>query len=52
MENLKRTFEVSKALFDMPLTLYGFTFSFFKIMLWSMVAGFIVWFIWRCFNND
>lgn len=52
MRLLEQTFAVTKSMFDMPLTLYGFTFSFWKIMLWSMVAGLLIWFLWRCFFDD
>ena len=30
--------------FQIPITMYGFTFSFLDLMLWSVVVGLIVWF--------
>lgn len=30
-------------------TLYGFTFSFWQVLLFNLVAGIIVWLIWEAF---
>lgn len=32
-----------KAIFDIPLTIDGITFSFWQIFLWMIVAGVVVW---------
>ncbi len=39
-------------LFCMKFTIYGFTLSFKAIMLWTMVAGLVLYFIGRIFNNE
>lgn len=36
-------------LFKTPFTIFGFTFSFFDVMLWSIVAALVLRFIWRIF---
>lgn len=33
-----------------PVTIYGFTFSFWDISMWSLLAGLIVWFVVRLFS--
>lgn len=38
-------------LLGMEFTLYGFTMSFKSIMLWSIVAGLLFWFIGRLFDG-
>ena len=32
-------------IFDIPLTIDGFTFSFWQIFLWAIVAGVVLWLI-------
>lgn len=39
-------------LFGMEFTLYGFTLSYKQVMLWSIAAGLIIWFIGRLFDDD
>lgn len=38
MDDLMRFFEEVLKLFKMPMTVYGFTFSFWDIALWGCVA--------------
>jgi len=51
MEGLHSAITAAKDLMDMPLTLSGFTFSFWQVFLWTMVAGLLIWFIGRIFND-
>jgi hypothetical protein len=51
MDSLKNAILLAKKLMDTPLTLWGFTFSFWQIFLWVMVASLVLWFIWRVFND-
>lgn len=34
-----------------PFTIWGFTLNFWDIMLWSLIAGIIVWLIVRFFDE-
>lgn len=38
-------------LLGMEFTLYGFTMSFKEVMLWSVAAGIVFWFIGRLFDG-
>lgn len=39
-------------IFTKEFTLYGITLSWAQVMLWSIVAGLIMWFIGRIFSDD
>jgi len=47
MEDIGKLFEITKNLMDTPLTLYGYTFSYWQVFIWVIVAGLIIWFIGR-----
>lgn len=47
MENIGKLFEITKNLMDTQLTLYGYTFSYWQVFIWVIVAGLIIWFIGR-----
>ncbi|MTQ97474.1 hypothetical protein GMD88_10720 [Pseudoflavonifractor sp. BIOML-A6] len=40
------------AVFQIPITLFGFTFSFWDIFIWAFVAGLLLAFIGGMFNGD
>ncbi|WP_293009015.1 MULTISPECIES: hypothetical protein [unclassified Oscillibacter] len=52
MEYIGTLFELTKNLMDTQLTLYGFTFSYWQIFIWTMIAGLILWFLGKVFLND
>lgn len=52
MEDISKLFVLTKNLMDTQLTLYGFTFSYWQVFLWVMVAGLIIWFIGKVFFDD
>jgi len=35
----------------MPITIYGFTFSWRNVMLWSLVAGILAYAVGRFFDD-
>lgn len=45
MEDLKLLIEVIVDLMKFEFTIWGFTLSFWGIMLWSMVAGIVIWLV-------
>lgn len=45
-------FTFTLQIFQMEFTLYGYTLSFWKIFLWSFVAGIVLWFIGGLFCHD
>lgn len=47
MEDLAATLAAAADLMRLSFTLYGFTFSFWDIMIWSAVAGIVIFVIWR-----
>jgi hypothetical protein len=51
MSDLQATFQAVLSLFKMEFTLYGFTFSWWQVFFWSIVAGLLIWFIGRIFNE-
>ncbi len=52
MNDLQFVLSAAWDLFCMEFTIYGFTLSFKAIMLWTMVAGLVLYFIGRIFDND
>lgn len=36
---------------DTPFTVFGFTFSFWNVWLWSCIMGILAWMIWRLFDD-
>ncbi len=52
MNDLQFVLSAAWDLFCMEFTIYGFTLSFKAIMLWAMVAGLVLYFIGRVFDND
>ena len=51
MENIKAMFDATLAVFQLPFTIYGFTFSFWNVFLFVIVGGMVLSFIGRLFND-
>lgn len=51
ISDLQSLFSATLALFKMEFTIYGFTFSWFQVMIFSLVADLIFWFLGRIFNE-
>lgn len=51
MEDLRLVLSVAWNLLKMPLTIYGYTFSFAQIMIFGIVVGWLVW-LWVNFVLD
>ena len=51
MENVKAMFDATLAVFKIPITIYGFTFSYWNVFLFVIVAGIVLSFIRRLFND-
>lgn len=51
MENVKAMFDATLAVFKIPITIYGFTFSFWNVFLFVIVGGMVLAFIGRLFND-
>lgn len=45
MEVIGQMFSFTLSLFQIPFTLYGHTMSMWEVLLWSVVAGLVIWFI-------
>lgn len=45
------TLSTAWSLLGLEFTLYGFSLSFREVLLWSAVAGIVLWFIGRLFDN-
>lgn len=52
MEDLRMTFEATLGVFKVPFTLWGYTFTFWEVFLWTAVAGLLLWFVGRLFDDD
>lgn len=46
MEDFAAMLALPVQLMQIPFTLYGFTLSFWDILLWGMVATVVLWIIW------
>jgi len=51
METLLTVLTAAKNLMETPLTIYGFTLNFWGILIWSIVAGIVIWFIFRLIGD-
>ena len=51
MENVKAMFDATLEVFQIPFTIYGFTFSFWNVFLFVIVGGMVLSFIGRLFND-
>ena len=52
MSDLQATFAATLNLFKLKFTLYGFTFSFWEVFLFTIVGGILLTFIGRLFGDD
>ena len=52
MEDLKMTFDATLAVFKVPFTLNGHTFTFWQVFLWVIIAGMLISFLGRLFDDD
>lgn len=52
MEIMQSWLTAVLSVFQVPFTLYGFTFSLWDVFLWSLVAGLLFAFIGGTFNGD
>lgn len=52
MEILSILFTSSYEIMNIDITLFGFTFSFWDVFIWSLVAGIIGYLIVRFFVHD
>lgn len=50
--DLQTVLSAAWGLFCMEFTIYGFTFSFKEVLLWTTVAGFVLYCIGRVFSDD
>ncbi len=50
--DLQNTLSLAWDILGLEFTLYGFTLSFRQVLLWSVVAGLLIWFIGRVFGRD
>lgn len=51
MNDLKTLFDFVLDLLRTPITLYGFTFSFWSVIVWSLVATVCLFIIGKIFNS-
>lgn len=50
MEDFAALISTARSLMGFPLTLFGFTFSFWDIFIWSIIAGVVIYVIVRLFE--
>lgn len=51
MEDLKTLFDFVLDLLKMPITIYGFTISFWSIIVWTLIATVCLFVIGKIFNS-
>lgn len=52
LEDFGLMISLAKGIMDFDITLGGFTFSFWEIMLFGMAAGIVLWILWEVFLGD
>lgn len=45
LTDLQQALAATVAVFKAEMTLYGFTFSWWEVFFWGLVAGLIIWFL-------
>ena len=50
MSDVQAMFEATLAIFKMEFTIYGFTFSFWNVLLFVIFGGMIIYFIGGLFK--
>ena len=45
MEDLKAVLQAVVDTMKFEFTIWGFTLSFWQIMIWSMIAGVVIWLV-------
>ena len=50
MEDFASMLRVAMALLQLEFPIWGFSFSFWQIMLFSMVVSIIIWILWEVFS--
>lgn len=51
MEDFAAMIGLSVSLLKFDMTIWNFTFSFWDILIWSMVAGIVLFLIWGFFHG-
>lgn len=51
MNDLKTIFDFVLSLFKTPITVYGFTFSFWAIIVWTLIATVVLVIIHQIFGG-
>lgn len=52
MQVFQTVFNAVLGIFKLPFTIYGYTFSFWQIFLWSAIAAIILWFLYELFGGN
>lgn len=52
ISDLQQVLTTTWSLLGLEFSLYGFTLSFRQVLLWSIVAGLLLWFVGRLFNDQ
>ena len=47
MDDLKLVLDAVVSIMKIEFTVWGFTLSYWQIMLWSMIAGIVLWLVWE-----
>lgn len=50
MEDLAEIIIGTRNLMDIPLEIWGFTFSFWDVLLWSIVVGVVIFLLFEFFR--
>lgn len=51
IEDVGLVFSAVMRLFKLEFTLYGYTFSWWEVFVFSIVAGLVLWFFWEVFHG-
>ena len=51
MEDIKALIDAIVQIMQFPMTIWGFTLSFWEIMLCLIIGGIIIWALGRFFNG-
>ena len=52
MEYIGILFSYVMELFKIEFTIYGFTFSFWQVFVFSIVVSLVCWLLWEVFLGD
>ena len=50
MKNVEIIIDLAIKILKLPITVYGYTISFWEVLIWSSIASIVAYFLFRIFR--